>query len=489
MDLKGNSDIEKTLNFLRNAKSYVLWPLLIVSALVVAYGTVKFGILFGVLILVLFVGLPILIYSMLNLRFGSVVLIIIGFFLSKINREVGQVPLGIVLDVFLMVMLIGLALKKSKTEKIKQGKNYIGYSIWIWIIYNMFQVFNPNASQEGWLYVVRSMAVLMLFYFVFCETIETKKVMKGLIHLWIGLAVLAGLYGLFQEFHGLLPSEKEWVMSDEARFKLFYNWGRYRVFSFLNDPTAFGVLMSFTGLMCITLLMGPFSLPYKAVMAAAGGIMLLSMLYTGTRTAYVMFPAGFLFYSLLTFQKKTIAFTAFVGLIGVAIIFSDIQSLGPIMGRNGLKRLRSAFKPSEDPSFQVREQSQAMIKPFIQSHPFGAGLATVSVFGRRFNPGSPLGDFAPDSGYVRVAVELGWIGLIIYCALFCTTLFTGINSYYFVKDPELQAYMASLLAVVYCIAVGNYPQQIIIQPPNSILLYAIMAMVFKIKYLDGSTLK
>ena len=130
-----------------------------------------------------------------------------------------------------------------------------------------------------------------------------------------------------------------------------------------------------------------------------------------------------------------------------------------------------------------------MIKPFIQSHPFGAGLATVSVLGRKFNPNSELGNFAPDSGYVRVAVELGWVGLIIYSALFGVTLFTGITNYYTIKDPELKAYLASLVAVVYCISVGNYPQQVVIQPPSSLLFYAMMAMIAKIKYLDTTPLK
>lgn len=489
MELVNQKDGGGFKDVLRRSKSYIVWPLAIVGSLVIAFGTIKFGVVFGGIAVAFLIGLPVLIYSMINLQFGSIVIILISFFLSKINRQVGNVPLGIVLDLFLLIMLIGLVTRKPKSKDSVKQKNYIGYAIWVWVIYNLFQFFNPAASQEGWLYVVRSIAILMLFFFVFREAIDSKAFLKTFIHVWIGLAVLAGLYGLFQEFHGLLPGEREWVLEDEVRKKLFYNWGRFRIFSFLNDPTIFGVLMSFTGLMCITLFMGPFSFLYRATMATCAGIMLLSMLYTGTRTAYVMFPAGFLVYALITFQTRTIAISAVIGLIGVFIIFSDIKSLGPIMGTNGLKRLRSAFRPSEDPSFQVREQSQSMIKPFIQSHPFGAGLATVSVLGRKFNPNSELGNFAPDSGYVRVAVELGWVGLIIYSALFGVTLLTGITNYYTLKDPELKAYMASLVAVAYCISVGNYPQQVVIQPPTSLLFYAMMAMIAKIKYLDTTSLK
>src|SRR5690606_36158927 len=123
---------------------------------------------------------------------------------------------------------------------------------------------------------------------------------------------------------------------------------------------------------------------YKIYLALSAGVMLLAMVYAGTRTAFAMLPAGFIFYALLTFQKKTLAFTAAFMLIGSLIIFSDIRSLGPFLSTNSLNRIRSTFSPSEDPSFQVRERSQAFIKPFIQSHPIGAGLGSIGIWGARF---------------------------------------------------------------------------------------------------------
>ncbi len=489
MELINQKEAGWVKEILRKSRPYFIWIISIAGSLVIAFGTITFGFVFGAIALSAIVGLPLLIYSMVNLQFGSILLLLVAFFLSKINHLIGGYPLGIVLDVFLLIMLIGLVTKKSKRKIAHAQKDYIGYAIIVWVIYCLFEFFNPLASQEGWLYVVRTIAVLMLFFFVFKEAIDGKGFLKLFIHVWIGLAVLAGMYGLFQEFHGLLPGERQWVMADETRYRLYYNWGRFRIFSFLNDPAVFGVLMSFTGLMCITLFMGPFSFLYRVTMATCAAIMLLSMLYTGTRTAYVMFPAGFLIYALLTFQIRTIAISAVIGLIGVFIIFSDIRSLGPIMNANGLKRLRSAFRPSEDPSFQVREKSQAFIKPIIQSHPFGTGLASVSVFGRRFNPNSELGNFAPDSGYVHVAVEVGWIGLIIYSALFGVTLVVGINNYYLINNPELKAYMASMVAVVFCLMIGNYPQEVVLPSPSSQLFCALMAMIAKIKDLDASTLK
>ena len=44
------------------------------------------------------------------------------------------------------------------------------------------------------------------------------------------------------------------------------------------------------------------------------------------------------------------------------------------------------------------------------SFPIGGGLGSTGVWGQRFTPGSFLAMFAPDSGLIRVAVELGWVG-------------------------------------------------------------------------------
>jgi len=81
----------------------------------------------------------------------------------------------------------------------------------------------------------------------------------------------------------------------------------------------------------------------------------------------------------------------------------------------------------------------------------GGGLGATGAWGQRFAPNSYLASFPPDSGYVRVAVELGWIGLFIFCLLMFTILKTGINNYYLIKDPELKTYCFAMTLMVFCI--------------------------------------
>ncbi|MDB5017824.1 MAG: hypothetical protein JWQ84_2656, partial [Mucilaginibacter sp.] len=122
-------------------------------------------------------------------------------------------------------------------------------------------------------------------------------------------------------------------------------------------------------------------------------------------------------------------------------------------------------------------KNQELIKPFILSHPIGGGLGAVGVWGQRFAPNSYLAHFPPDSGYVRVAVEMGWIGLIIYCIFNFVILYKGINYYYLIKDPELKSYCLAMILIIFAFDVGNFPQQALVQYPSNILFYLAMAIL------------
>jgi hypothetical protein len=49
--------------------------------------------------------------------------------------------------------------------------------------------------------------------------------------------------------------------------------------------------------------------------------------------------------------------------------------------------------------------------------------------------------------------------------------------------------MAALVAVVFSIVIGNYPQQVLIQVPNVLVFYAIMAMIVRLRELDKVTIQ
>jgi len=111
------------------------------------------------------------------------------------------------------------------------------------------------------------------------------------------------------------------------------------------------------------------------------------------------------------------------------------------------------------------------------SHPIGGGLGSVGVWGQRFAPNSYLAKFPPDSGYVRVAVELGWIGLLLYCIFNFVIMYKGIQYYYTIRNPELKTYCLGMILFIFAFDVGNYPQQALVQYPSNILFFLAMAIL------------
>jgi len=142
-----------------------------------------------------------------------------------------------------------------------------------------------------------------------------------------------------------------------------------------------------------------------------------------------------------------------------------------------LQRFQTAFSPSDDPSYLVRKDNQKRIQPYIQSHPLGGGLGSTGTWGQRFSPHSYLASFPPDSGYVRVAVEMGWIGLLLICTLMFVVLKTGIQNYFKIKDPALKSYCLAMILIVFALNIGNFPQEALVQFPVNIYFYLCIALI------------
>jgi len=458
---------------------------LVSVALFFAFAVSKGGLLAGVILLSLIVGVPVAFICLFQLEIGVFIVLIFSFFILTILRFV-DVPLGLTMDTLIFLMFFGLFIKQTRERDWSFAKNPISYVILIWIFYNLIQVLNPGAaSRLAWVYTIRSMAGIMVLFFIALYAFKSMVHVGYFIKIWLGLMFIVAIYGLFQEIHGLMQFELDWIMQDELRYNLYYNWGRFRKFSFLNDPTTFGIAMAYSGIACFALMAGPFSDIKRILLGIAGATMLVSMVYSGTRTAYAIVPVGFMFFTLLTFKRNILIFSGIFFIIGTAIIVSPIKSLGPISS-NTLTRIRSTFQFEEDPSYNVRAVNQKLIQPYIQTHPLGGGLGSVGVWGQRFSPHSPLSEFKPDSGYMRVAVEMGWIGLIINLCVFFTILKVGINNYYRAKDPKIKAILGMILTVVYSLMVANFPQQAISMYPTIVIFYLLIALLVKCKEFDDA---
>lgn len=450
--------------------------LLVISAgfgALIAYN----GIIAGAGIMALMIGPPVVYAIVAYPEFGIVVLLMLAYLLFFVGRLGIEFPLGTVMDGIQGMLILGFFIQQKRRPNWKVFRGPISVMILVWILYNLLQVANPAAeSRLAWVYTIRAVAIVMLTYFVFMYQIRTIQFLRFLIKLWLGLALFAALYAYKQEYIGFSGAEEAWLNSEGVADLLFID-GHWRKFSIFSDPVAFSYNMVIASIICIALLTFVKQIWKKVVLGLMLGLFFSAMLFSGTRGAYVLIPAAMAFFVILRINRQVLFFSGIAALFFLFLIFVPTTN-------SSIVRFQTAFKPNDDISFQARKNNQKRIQPYILSHPIGGGLGATGAWGQRFAPQSYLANFPPDSGYVRIAVELGWVGLFLFCLLMFFILREGIINYFAIRNPELKTYCLAMLLAVFAYNIGNYPQEALVQFPSNIYFYLAAAIINITRILD-----
>ena len=457
---------------LNNLSTNRMIVMLLPAAVFVSVVVSKAGIMGAAGLLAIVVGLPVVYGIIAYPKFGIAALVVVSFMLNYLSSIFpSDQPTGVLLDAITYLLIFGFFVKKKYDDSWDYFKNPITYLVLAWLGYNFLEAVNPaSPSILAWVYTVRTVGFIMLMYFVFLYQIQSIEYIRFLIKLWLFLCLLAAMSGFQQENIGLFGFEKAWYASDPLRLSFLFINGHLRKVAIFPDPVTFSYNMVVASAMCICFFMLEISKTKKIILGCLIPFYLLTMLYSGTRGAYVLLPGALALLAILKFNRKILFSVLTAGFMLVVVIFMPTSNAT-------IKRFQSAFNPSADASFNVRAENQHKIKPYILSHPIGGGLGSVGIWGRRFAPNSMLAKFPPDSGYVRVAVEMGWIGLLLFCTLMFVILYTGINYYFLIKNPELKVYCLAMVLVLFIYNIGNYPQQALVQYPSNILFYLAAALL------------
>ena len=214
----------------------------------------------------------------------------------------------------------------------------------------------------------------------------------------------------------------------------------------------------------------------KLILIAGIILMFLGMAYSGTRTANAMAAAGLVMFMLLTINKKIQEFLQLFLVLGFLVLM-----YGPFYGNSTINRFRTTFNGTNDDSYKVRESNRAFIQPYIYSHPIGGGLCTTGAGGLRFNPSHYLAGFPPDSGYLKKALETGWIGLIIICVLYFVVLKNCIRGYFEANDPNIKILFAACCAFLFSFYIADFAQDAIGQITDTVVYYPLIAITLRLR--------
>jgi putative inorganic carbon (hco3(-)) transporter len=450
----------------------------IICAAFIAVGIIKYGVIFGALLLVVVIGAPTIYCIVVYPKFGIIVLLVMAYMLFMLSRIGISGPVGIIMDALQFLMMLGLVINQKKEKNWGMLKGPVSTVILIWIAYNVLEVANPVTEARGaWIYTIRSVAIVLMSYFVFLYNIRSVEFIRLIFKIWLGLSFIAAVYAAKQEYIGFSDAEEAYLHSDPAIATLLFIGGHWRKFSIFSDPVSFAYNMSMATIFCIALIAGKTPVWKKIIFGCLAASYQIASLYSGTRGANVLVPAALLLFAILNYNRKVLIFTIFAAVFLIFLI--NVPTGDP-----NLARFQTAFHPDNDDSYKLRKFNQKRIQPFILSHPMGGGLGSTGAWGQKFAPGSYLSNFAPDSGYIRVAVELGWLGLIVFCIMMFTFLRTGINNFYLIKDPELKTYCLALVLIVFAYNIANFPQEALVQYPSNVYFSLEVALISVVYRLD-----
>ncbi|MCG8374763.1 MAG: O-antigen ligase family protein, partial [Balneolales bacterium] len=346
----------------------------------------------------------------------------------------------------------------------------------LWVGYHLLQVGNPEAaSRVAWFYVMRPAVAYPFLYFIAYNMLKTRKDLNLVWGFVVAGITITIVWGLVQQVRGYFDFEMNYLVANEA-IHLVYIQGRYRIFGTLTSPAQYGVVVTIFSM--VFMLMGVFlkrKTKYLYILLALAGF--AAMVFSGTRTAYIVIPLTIMALVVLERSVKLYGLSAVLGVLFLIVILMPTNNYH-------IKRIQSVFKTEEDASFQVREQNRKAILPYIYSHPLGGGLGSTGVWGMRFSPHTMLAQFAPDAGYMRVAVELGWVGLILYVVLLVKMFLLSLFSYLKVKDPDLRILGLALISALSSLFLIEYAQDINGKLPMNILLWILFAVMVKLPELQ-----
>lgn len=412
---------------------------------------------------------------------GYFITMFIAFFAFYPNHILNIIlPIPTFVELLIFIIFLGSYNSAKKLNLPRNSLLLTGVSI-VFILYTIFNIvefFNPNMqSQAGWLFRFKRYMVYVLVYIISYRLIDTPQRFRNFMKFWLYMSFLAAAYGCYQQWFGMLPMEINYIKSDPIEYKLMFQGGMLRKFSFLSDVVSFGVLSGSMAVVALILAINEKKRKRKYLLFFGAFIMTLGMFYSGTRTTTVILPAGIALYLFMTIQSKTTIVTLFASvLIAGFILYVPVDNAV-------LNRVRSTFN-TQDASLNVRDVNRHYIQPYIYANPIGGGIATTGTEGLHYNPHHLLAGFPPDSGLLKAALEMGYVGLAFTMLFYLVMLYQCIDFYFRIKNPEYKTYVVAIGAALFAMIVTQYAQVAIGQIPGAIFFFGTISMMKRLIEFD-----
>lgn len=461
-------------------RSY-LYPAILISGLasiVVALTTSN------LLLLAVIVCLPLLFILLLYIVQYPIILFytlfILNYYIMGSMRYSNISGISIIMDVFLISTVLLTIIHSALLNNIewKRSWHILIIGTLIWMAYSSLEIINPSGVFEGWILsrgLVFNGFIITLIVSILCNQ---YRMLKTLTFIFSILVLTAVMKALMQKYIGFDAGERKWLNSGGALTHLIGSGTRY--FSFFTDAGNFGSNM---GCACVLFGITAFyikNITHKIYYIVISLLSIYAMLLSGTRGALIVPLGGLILFTIICKNVKIVV----LGGIFIFLVYAFFAFT--MIGQNNaqIRRMRTAFQPSKDASFNVRKENQKKLGQHLKDKPFGEGLGLAGVENQktsnRFTTSIPH-----DSWYVKIWVETGIVGLILHLAMFFIAIGRGAWILMFrIKDTELKGRLAGYLCGVFGMLLSAYGNAFWGQYPTYIFVFTGITLVLCGEYFD-----
>lgn len=403
------------------------------------------------------------------------------FLPDKLNIQI-PVPLGVAIEAVQYTTLLSIIAKqyRSRADVSKFWRSPLTICFVVLLLYYFADKFNPvYHSTIAWSNYVRKYISHFAFYYTAFVLFDSFEKIKRFFLICVLLTLGIAIWGIKQQWFGIAEFEKQWFNRHPDMWALAFQSGFLRKFSILSDPATFGTLCASMMIFTLVLALRTANKKMKRFLYFCTICFMLGSSYSGTRTCNLMIVAGVIIYLIFTLNEvRTYMLMIFFVFFGIFMLY------GPFKNNLIVQRISTTFKGNKDASAMLRSINRHRIQPFLHDHPMGGGIYTTGFEGDIYNKGHYLSKFQPDSGFMKVLAEQGYVGFFLTMTFYFIFMRRGIRGIFGSQNREIKAYYMAITALLFSLLAGQYSQIAISNYPEILFYFPTLVILYKLKDYD-----
>lgn len=460
----------------------VIYLILFVVLCALVQATAGGNIKMAVVVIILPVAAFVLLAGVQNPMVSFVLYCIITCYFQALYRYTQIEGLSVMLSICLAICLLSIIMNKASRRQTfnmewKNAFNVLSIGYFVWVIFMMLENFASYVKPHNLSATVVTYITLPLSYLLCCLLLNTPKKLRWTLILLGIYVVTAALKLLWQKRRGWDSVEIQFIYGGNNTVIL--GDGTVRYFSFFSDPGNFGGTM---GLLFSAFIIPGFVLRrvwlrlfclFVAILAMVGVIM------SGTRGAIVIPFVAVAMFVLLSKNATAIVTSLVAGIL--TFCFFYFTNIGD--DNSFIRRVRTAFRPNEDASYNVRLDNQKRIAYYLTDKPFGLGSGHVVDTKQLMDLEE---DFIPtDSALVDIWVANGIVGLCVFLVFMGIVILRCCYVLLFkVRCLELRYVLSGLLGAVCGLLVNAYVGRTMNFVPSTLLVPLFLSFILNGPYIE-----